>query len=37
MTRGAKGAVLASYSSGGATGGANLILRRLVNISNLLQ
>ena len=38
MTRGAKGAqVIASYSSGGATRGANLILRRLVNIPNLLQ
>jgi len=41
MTRGAKGAqkvqVIASYSSGGATGGANLILRLIVNIPNLLQ
>ena len=41
MTRGAKGAqwvqVISSYSSGGATRGANLILRRLVNIPNLLQ
>jgi len=29
--------VIASYNSGGAMGGANLVLRRLVNIPNLLQ
>ena len=41
MTRGVKGAQIgasnSSCGSGGATGGANLILRRLANTPNLLQ